>query len=54
MKNSLLFPMAIGITDGIITTLMLATNYIVEARAISLLLSLRIAAGSAMVGSFSY
>ncbi len=46
--------MAIGITDGIITTLMLATNYIIQASAISLILSIRIALGSALVGSFSY
>lgn len=49
-----LFPITLGLSDGIITALMLAAGDLLSHQDIGLNLALRIAFGSAFVGSFSF
>ncbi len=53
MKNQVLFPLAIGISDGIITALILSSGGIFADR-ITLSLAIRISFGSAFAGMFSF
>ena len=53
-KNNFLFPITLGLSDGIITALMLAAGDLLSHNDVGLNLALRIAFGSAFVGSFSY
>ncbi len=54
MNTRIFFPIAIGVTDGIITTLMLVSSLIIHHSYIGLSLAVRVAFGSAFVGTFSY
>ncbi len=53
-KNILTFPLTLGLSDGIITTLMLISHTIIHGNIISGWLALRVASGSAFVGGFSF
>ena len=53
-KINFLFPITLGLSDGIITALMLAAGDLLSYHDVGLNLALRIAFGSAFVGSFSY
>ena len=53
-KPNFLFPLTLGLSDGIITTLMLISNSIIHESYIGTNLALRVAFGSAFVGGFSY
>ncbi len=53
-KPNFLFPFTLGLSDGIITTLMLISNSIIHESYIGTNLALRVAFGSAFVGGFSY
>lgn len=54
MRNRLIFPITIGLSDGIITALMLVSGDILRGDHILLGLALRVAYGSSFVGTFSY
>ncbi len=55
MKNKYLFPVSIGLSDGIITALILASGGIIgNTHHIDLYLAFRISFGSAFAGTFSY
>lgn len=54
MRFKLLFPITIGLSDGIITALMLVAGDILRGDHIFLSLALRVAYGSSFVGTFSY
>jgi VIT1/CCC1 family predicted Fe2+/Mn2+ transporter len=54
MNTKIFFPIAIGVTDGIITTLMLVSALIIHHLYIDISLAIRVAFGSAFVGTFSY
>lgn len=54
MRYKLLFPITIGLSDGIITALMLVSGDILRGDQIYLSLALRVAYGSSFVGTFSY
>lgn len=54
MRNRLIFPITIGLSDGIITALMLVSGDILRGDHIPLGLALRVAYGSSFVGTFSY
>ncbi|MEM0139136.1 MAG: hypothetical protein QXZ44_00775 [Ferroplasma sp.] len=54
MKKQYIFPVSIGLSDGIITALILASGGIVSSDKISLFLALKISFGSAFAGAFSY
>lgn len=54
MKSRVLFPIAIGLSDGIITALMLTSAELLHSGTVGLLLAMRIAFGSAFVGAFSF
>lgn len=53
-KQTLLFPFTLGLSDGIITTLMLISRSLIYGDPIGLNLALRVAFGSAFVGGFSF
>ncbi len=53
-KSVLTFPLTLGLSDGIITTLMLISHTILHGNLISAGLALRVAFGSAFVGGFSF
>lgn len=53
-KQNLLFPFTLGLSDGVITTLMLIARTLISANALSLNLALRVAFGAAFVGGFSF
>lgn len=53
-KQNLLFPFTLGLSDGVITTLMLISRTLVTANALSGGLALRVAFGAAFVGGFSF
>lgn len=54
MNNHYTFPVILGLTDGIITALMIATNEILVATTAQFGLFMRIALGSAAVGAVSF
>ncbi|GGM76425.1 hypothetical protein GCM10007108_12940 [Thermogymnomonas acidicola] len=54
MRPRLLFPVTIGLSDGIITSLMIAASRMAEPSSVSAYFALRVAAGSAIVGMFSF
>jgi len=54
MKNKYLFPVSIGLSDGIITALILASGGIIGKSSIDLYLAFKISFGSAFAGTFSY
>ncbi len=54
MKAAYIFPLSLGFTDGIITSLMIAARLIFLHQPLALSLAFRIAIGSASVGAFSY
>ncbi|KJE49940.1 MULTISPECIES: hypothetical protein [Acidiplasma] len=54
MKNKFLFPLSIGLSDGIITALILASGGILAHNGISIFLAFKISFGSAFAGTFSY
>lgn len=54
MSDHYTFPVILGLTDGIITALMIATNEILNSNATHLGLFVRIALGSAAVGAVSF
>lgn len=54
MRDDILFPVTLGLTDGIITVLMLASADFLGPSNMSVLLALRIAFGSAFVGTLSF
>ncbi len=54
MIKKYIFPVSIGLSDGIITALILASGGIASSRVISLYLALKISFGSAFAGAFSY
>ena len=54
MKNKYLFPVSIGLSDGIITALILASGGIIGNTHINLYLAVKISFGSAFAGAFSY
>ena len=49
-----LFPLTLGLSDGIITTLMLVSRTLLSHEAIGIDLALRVSSGSAFVGGFSF
>lgn len=53
-KQNLLFPFTLGLSDGIITTLMLISRSLIFGDPIGLNLAFRVAFGSAFVGGFSF
>lgn len=53
-RQILLFPFTLGLSDGIITTLMLISRSLIFGDPISANLALRVAFGSAFVGGFSF
>lgn len=53
-KQNLLFPFTLGLSDGVITTLMLIARTLISANALSVNLALRVAFGAAFVGGFSF
>ena len=53
-KQNLLFPFTLGLSDGIITTLMLISRSLIYGDVIGINLALRVAFGSAFVGGFSF
>ena len=53
-KGSLTFPLTLGLSDGIITTLMLISRAILTGTLPGFNLALRVAFGSAFVGGFSF
>lgn len=53
-KSILTFPLTLGLSDGIITTLMLISHTILHGSIIGIGLALRVAFGSAFVGGFSF
>ncbi len=54
MKIKFLFPTSIGLSDGIITALILAAGGILNGGGIDLFISIKISFGSAFAGTFSY
>lgn len=54
MKDKYIFPLIFGLTDGIVTSLMIATAILITPQNGSTLLFLRIATGSASVGAISF
>lgn len=54
MTNRYTFPAILGLTDGIVTSLMIATNEILSATSPHFFLYIRIALGSASVGAVSF
>ncbi len=54
MRFKPLFPITIGLSDGIITALMLVSGDILRGEYVYLGLALRVAYGSSFVGTFSY
>lgn len=54
MRLKLIFPITIGLSDGIITALMLVSGDILRGTQIYLGLAFRVAYGSSFVGTFSY
>lgn len=53
-KNYYLFPLTLGLSDGIITTVMLVARTLISQELIGIGLALRVSFGSAMVGGFSF
>ncbi|MCW6169084.1 MAG: hypothetical protein LVQ96_06110 [Thermoplasmatales archaeon] len=53
-KNNLLFPITLGLSDGIITTLMLTSRILLTGGSIATDLIFRIAFGASFVGGFSF
>lgn len=53
-RQNLLFPFTLGLSDGIITTLMLISRSLIFGDPIGINLALRVAFGSAFVGGFSF
>lgn len=53
-KLNLLFPFTLGLSDGIITTLMLISRSLLAGESIVSGLAFRVAFGAAFVGAFSY
>jgi len=53
-KNNLLFPATLGLSDGIITTLMLTSRILLTGGTIHFDLIIRIAFGASFVGGFSF
>lgn len=53
-RNYYLFPLTLGLSDGIITTVMLVARTLLSHEFIGLNLALRVSFGSAMVGGFSF
>lgn len=53
-RQALLFPFTLGLSDGVITTLMLIARTLIYSEPIGLNLALRVAFGSAFVGGFSF
>lgn len=53
-KQNLLFPFTLGLSDGVITTLMLISRSLLSGESIGAGLALRVAFGAAFVGAFSY
>lgn len=53
-KQNLLFPFTLGLSDGVITTLMLIARSLIYGDAIGIGLALRVAFGAAFVGGFSF
>ncbi|MCL5881710.1 MAG: hypothetical protein M1592_03905 [Candidatus Thermoplasmatota archaeon] len=53
-KSSIIFPLTLGLSDGIITTLMLISRTVIEGNFSGLGLAFRVAFGSAFVGGFSF
>ncbi|MGC8609045.1 MAG: hypothetical protein ACP5UV_04140 [Thermoplasmata archaeon] len=53
MKNQVLFPLAIGISDGIVTALILSSGGILS-NSITFMVAVRISFGSAFAGMFSF
>ncbi|MFG1449944.1 MAG: hypothetical protein AAE983_04810 [Thermoplasmataceae archaeon] len=49
-----LFPLTLGLSDGIITTIMLVSRTLLSHEVISIGLALRVSSGSAFVGGFSF
>ncbi len=54
MESKYIFPLVLGLTDGIITALMIATAELLSSAEPHLALYLRIAVGSAAVGAISF
>ncbi len=55
MNNSnIIFPLTLGLSDGIITTLMLISRTVIEGNFSGIDLAFRIAFGSSFVGGFSF
>ncbi|MEM0158464.1 MAG: hypothetical protein QXV22_00495 [Thermoplasmataceae archaeon] len=53
-RPALLFPLTLGLSDGIITTLMLISRTLISGESFDFSLVLRVATGSAFVGGFSF
>ncbi len=53
-NQNLLFPFTLGLSDGIITTLMLISRSLLAGESIGAGLALRVAFGAAFVGAFSF
>lgn len=53
-NQNLLFPFTLGLSDGVITTLMLISRTLIHENSLGLNLALRVAFGAAFVGGFSY
>ncbi len=53
-RLNLLFPFTLGLSDGVITTLMLIARSLLAGESIGLGLALRVAFGAAFVGAFSF
>lgn len=53
-KLNLLFPFALGLSDGVITTLMLIAHSLLAGESIVAGLALRVALGASFVGAFSF
>ncbi|HLH85767.1 MAG TPA: hypothetical protein VKU79_02755 [Thermoplasmataceae archaeon] len=53
-RPALLFPLTLGLSDGIITTLMLISRTLISGEAFDVSLVVRVATGSAFVGGFSF
>ena len=54
MRENLVFPITMGLTDGVITVLMLASADFLGPSVMTVDLALRIAFGSAFVGTLSF
>lgn len=53
-KQNLLFPFTLGLSDGVITTLMLISRSLIYGDSLGINLALRVAFGAAFVGGFSF